>query len=109
MDIRRAIVIKTFTINYNIKMDYFLNQHCQNDSYLVDSSLRYLTDFLAIQDTKIDNTHLENEELVPSFNFKVYKIDIDRRLKKRYGKRLIKEHIIHNSTDSGILAEENQP
>ena len=71
-------------------MNFFLSQ---NDPDIVRGSLRYLNHYQAIYDSKIETPLSETDELVPSFNFKVYQIDILRRMKKRYGKRMSKEPI----------------
>ena len=60
-------------------------------------SLGYLLEHQAMLDQKIERAEPENDELVPSFNFKVYQIDINRRMKKRmaknFGKRIDRDGV----------------
>ena len=56
------------------------------DDDIVRDSLTYLTQQLAFLDQNTQRNHSEKDELVPTFNFKVYQVGISRRMKKREAK-----------------------
>ena len=49
--------------------------------------MKHLKQLHAIQDSKIEKPIQECEELIPTFYFGVYKIEIDRKLYKKKNKR----------------------
>ena len=68
-----------------------IDQKSKDHYDLVNLSLGHIREHQALVDNLIENANFENDELVPSFNFVVYKIEINRRLKKQMAKAMEKE------------------
>ena len=59
----------------------------KQEANIVMDSLKYLRKIHDTWDSKIEKPIQECEDMVPSFNFKIYKIDIERSLQKKYSRR----------------------
>ena len=68
-----------------------IDQKIKDHYDVVSLSLGHIQEHQALLDNKIDTANSENDELVPSFNFVVYKIEINRRLKKQMDKSMEKK------------------
>ena len=78
------------------------------DDEMVRDCLSYLTQQLAFLDQNTQRNHSEKDELVPTFNFKVYQVGISRRMKKREAKWQSKNEVSKFKNEGEELEKETE-